>query len=329
MRVHRRGIGRNEAVVRRALPAPAHFLPQLAEQPGDVVAVREQRDVPGLFAAAHRIAAGEQRAERRARCSRRAELGLDLRLPVAAAAVRRAHQADDFERMGARLGDHAHRRAVRLRDEAECHRLEVHEQCIRADVVRTQRLVVERARVVRALLEHRSVEHEVAVQVADAALAHVAHEEPELLEGELRIAGALEDQVAGQRAVLERADRVHLCLPAVRRAERVERDVGRQQLDERGGVERRVGVQRERRRGGPQRLHPERNRRLRDARSAQRLGHRARQRGLGGPGRRGRQGRAHGETEAAGETQHGRHSKDACLRRGAGAKRTRFSALSS
>ena len=161
-----------------------------------------------------------------------------------------------------RLGGNAHGAARRLGDEIEAHRLEIEQQRVRADVVGAQRLVVEARRIVLRRGEIAAVEHQVAAQLAQAALAQPEQHAPEVLEGQVRVAVALENQLTVEYSLLLIARAVHLGFPAVGGPEQFERGVSGHQLHDRRRIHGAIGIQAERRALGTDRLHDDRDARL-------------------------------------------------------------------
>ena len=131
--------------------------------------------------------------------------------------------------------------------EANLHRLEIDEQRVRSDVVGLERLAVERGRIVRDGREERAVEHEVAVDARQPLVAQHRHERLPSLDRDLRIAAALEHEIAVQHAGVERAVEIRDGPPAVVGAEQFERGERRDELHHRRGVVRPIRLVREQR----------------------------------------------------------------------------------
>ena len=72
-----------------------------------------------------------------------------------------------------RLGRDTHLAFRIVGDEAQRDRLEVDEQSVRADVIGSNRFVVEGRRIVCAGIEQTMVEHQIAAQVRDASRAQL------------------------------------------------------------------------------------------------------------------------------------------------------------
>ncbi len=124
--------------------------------------------------------------------------------------------------------------------EPVAHDLEVHQQCIRSDVVGAQRLAVELGRIVLRHVEVTVVQQQVAVDRVNARLSHESQHLPDPLGDEERIPVTADQQVAGQAAILDLAEREDLGRPPVVRAQRVEADERRQQLHRRCRIARHV-----------------------------------------------------------------------------------------
>ena len=231
-----RACGGRHAVAHLAAQLAVHVGPQ-AEQSALVVAFRVgigQR--PGLLATRRWQRAGETGT------CRVGEVGLQCTAPVVARAGgerhRRIHAHARERQVDADRG-HAARRVGRDR---EAERLVVQQQRVGAHVVRAQRLAVEIGRVLVGHVEAAAVEHDVAANLAHAGLLHPLEQQPDPFEHELRVAAALDDEVAVEHAVFHRALQPHRRVPAPRRAEHFERREGRQQLHQRGRVHRLLGL---------------------------------------------------------------------------------------
>jgi hypothetical protein len=149
-----------------------------------------------------------------------------------------------------RLDEEAHLRVLGPEEEAQ--RLEIDEQRVGRDVVRPEHLVVDEVGRYRA--EVSAVEHDVAAHLAHAPAAQVPQQHPEALIVELGVAVALEVEIL--------AVAVDLGLPAVGRAEQLERRVRGHELHHRARVARGLGVQRERGTARPDLLYDDADRRL-------------------------------------------------------------------
>jgi hypothetical protein len=193
--------------------------------------------------------------------------------------VDRHRRRADRELRQRRLGDHGDARAVGRGDEAEAHRLEVDEQRVGPDVVGLERLVVERGGIVRRQPERAAVEHEIAADRLEPAFAQRRDERRPLLDRDLRIAAALEHEVAVEAAVDQRPGQVGLGAPAVIAAEDVERGERRDELHDRRRVHRLLGLVREQRPSRPGLLHDDADVGERNARVQERAADLARQRG--------------------------------------------------
>ena len=136
---------------------------------------------------------------------------------------------------------------VRARRQREGQRLERVEQRVRADVVGRGVVVVEGGQIARGGVEVALVEHERAVDARDAVLADLLDEIDQFFRHELRIAGALDVQIAVQHALrIDFAVGIRGRLPAIVRAEHREARVGGDELHRRGGQHRLVRVDRRR-----------------------------------------------------------------------------------
>ena len=126
----------------------------------------------------------------------------------------------------------------RVRRELELHCLEIHEQRVRHDVVRAIRLAVELAGLRFVDAEEAVVEHQVAADVGQPLAAQAAQQLPQLFDDEVRVAVALQRQVAVELAAVERAQVVNLRGPRVGGAEILERAPRRDDLHHRRGAAR-------------------------------------------------------------------------------------------
>jgi hypothetical protein len=155
-------------------------------------------------------------------------------------------------------------------------------------------------------------------------LLDAPHQQPHALEDELRIAVALDDDVAREHAIGDRSVQPHRRRPGVGRAEQLEAREGGDELHQRGGIDGLVGLPGEPRPGRVDLLHPGDHRiarhaaagerRLDGAWQAARLGR------LGGDRRR-RPGRSRRSRQGDGEEQRG--DEDRTARDGAAAGRRR------
>jgi hypothetical protein len=171
--------------------------------------------------------------------------------------VREAKSVDHLQAGQVRLDEQPHLPVLRVEHEAQ--RLEIDEQRVGRDVVGPEDFVVDQ--VGRHRTEVAAVEHDVAAQLAQAAAAQVAQQQPEAFVIELRVAVAFEVKLV--------AVAVGLGLPAVGRPEQLERRVGRDELHHRARVARRGRVEREARPPRSDFLHDDADARLRHARVAQ------------------------------------------------------------
>jgi hypothetical protein len=210
----------------------------------------------------------------------------------------------------------------RIGREGEQDRAVVEQERVGAGVVGPERLAIEIGGVDLARDEGAAVEDDVAADLAHAGLLQAPRQQPEALEDELRIAVALDVDVAGEDAVDDRPLQPDRRRPGVRRAEQLEGGEGRDELHQRGRIDGLVGLP-----GGarPRRidlLHPRDHRVARHAAARERRLDAARQAaciaGLQGErGRRRRPRRRRRERAGDGE-QRCRQGTD---RRGAAARR--------
>ncbi len=103
--------------------------------------------------------------------------------------------------------------------------------------------------------EVAAVEDEVALDARESLRPQVRHERLPLLDGDLRVAGAAQDQVPAQRAVDQRPAEEGLGAPAVVAAQHLQRGERGDELHRRGRVEGLVRVEREQRPRRPDTLH--------------------------------------------------------------------------
>ncbi len=160
---------------------------------------------------------------------------MQAHVPLACATGARGglHSIDDGERVHGRVGEDADA-AARLGEEDEAGGAEIDQQGRRASVVRAVGSAIEVAALLRSDIEEGVVDDEIAVDMRHAFGAQLPQELPQRLRHEERIATSLKNEVSAQPALGERAVEVDPCLPEVRRAEQLERGVGREQLDGRG-----------------------------------------------------------------------------------------------
>ena len=120
--------------------------------------------------------------------------------------------------------------------EGHHHGLEVQQERIRCCVVGAQRFAVEEARVNLDILERTFVQNNVAGNGFDAQALHPTQEQPQPLRHQLRVALALDVEVAEQRAVSHCAFYKHGRGPGEGGAKQVQRSVGGNQLHHRSRV---------------------------------------------------------------------------------------------
>ena len=171
----------------------------------------------------------------------------DRAAPIVALAVREQRRRADLDRRKRWQDDELGRIAFGIRREFEFHRLEIDEERVGADVVGLQRLAIERRRIVRNRREERAIEDEIAVDDGETLGPHRRHEPLPLLQRDLGIAAALQDEVAPEHAIDQRAAEIRRRLPAVIGAEEFERGERRHELHRRRGVHRLPGLVREQR----------------------------------------------------------------------------------
>jgi hypothetical protein len=175
--------------------------------------------------------------------SRRLDLVRDLPVLTDAAAARELHAVLDGEPLGEGLDAEVDAMSVVGGSDREVGGLPVHEQGIGQDVVRAPELAVE---VLGALVrgaEAGLVDDDVALDRAQSRLPQVVDEAPPTLDGQQRVAAALEVEVAFQHALDDRGIGEGPGLPGVGRAEQVQRRPGRQQLHRRGRRARHARIQ--------------------------------------------------------------------------------------
>ncbi|SOT40407.1 hypothetical protein F01_290072 [Burkholderia cenocepacia] len=254
----------------------AVLLPQREEAAREEGRVIEDREVGRVRAAAQRVVAGERRRHDSAAGRQRRARGRGGRAARARTFDELVVDRQVRERRQHVDGD----LAVVARRDRERHGLERVQQRIGADVVRRAGIVVERRQVARRRREITLVEHEAAGHALDAGLAQLVDEVDQLLGHELRIAGALDVQVALQRAVrVDRAVRVRGGAPAVVGAEDRQAREGRHELHRRGRQHRPARIPRDQRLRIADALDHHAHRRRRHLRTLQRDEHGGRQAG--------------------------------------------------
>ena len=267
----------------------ARLLPELPERPPDIARMVHQAHVPVLLAASQRVRARERRLGLVAAARER---GARIALPVAAFRIGELERVAHRQARQRRFCAHRHAPVLGIRREYEAHGLEVHQQRIGSDVVGAQRLLVETARIVAVRGKVGAIQHQIARDVAQSFLAQFAQQQPEVLQRDLGVAVALQDQIARERAVLQFAVEVRLGLPGESRAQPLQRHERGHQFHHRCRIHRHVRAQRQRRLRGADLLDDDRDAVLRDAGLAQCVRHRRRRRGGGcrrGAQRRGQQ----------------------------------------
>ena len=120
--------------------------------------------------------------------------------------------------------------------------LEVQQQGVRADIVGAQRFTVELRRVVGVRFEKTAVLHQIAVDFAHAERAQPAQQQPEILQCQLGIAVAFENQVALEYVALQLAAGIGLRLPCVAGTEQFQRRIGGEKFHGRGRIHRLRGI---------------------------------------------------------------------------------------
>ena len=195
-----------------------------------------------------------------------------------------------------RFGADGRDAALRIGGEGEQHRAVVQQQRIGHHVVRPQRLAVEIARVLLGRDEGAAVQHDVAADPAHAELLQALEHQPDALEHQLRVAAALDDEVALEHAVADRALQPHRRGPAPGRPQHVERRVGGEQLHQRRRVQRPLALPGQARPGRAHFLHHRDQRVVRQLGLVQRRLDLQRQRPRGG----GAQGKTQERAEYAG-----------------------------
>ena len=216
----------------------------------------EQRHVPVALAARRREAPRERRGGGSAAVD---EFRADGAAPVAAIAAadpgRRAER--DFRER--RLRAQFHRVARCVGREREAHGIETQQKRIGPHVVGLERFLVERRRVVLRGFEPCAVKRQVAGHAIESLRPQRRHERLPLLDGDLGVTIAFDDQIALQHAVNERAAQVGFGLPAIVAAQEFERCESRDELHHRGWIHRARRVVREQRLRCTDFLHHQRN----------------------------------------------------------------------
>ena len=128
------------------------------------------------------------------------EIVLQPGFPVTATRIVKRDLVHDPHLRQLRLGNDADHMGGGVGNELQLHRLEVDEQRIGRGVVRTHRLIVHSASLCGFRREIASIEHEIPADVANAARAQLAQEEPEPFERQRWITMSLQNQITGQHA---------------------------------------------------------------------------------------------------------------------------------
>ena len=131
--------------------------------------------------------------------------------------------------------------ARRIRHELELHGLEVHQQRVRHDVVGAIRLAVERAGIGLVDGEIAVVEHEIARDLGEPHAPQRAQQLPDFLDDELRVAVALDPEVAVELLAVEARPGNRPRSATCRRAQVLERAPRRDDLHDGRRAARHVG----------------------------------------------------------------------------------------
>ena len=83
------------------------------------------------------------------------------------------------------------------------------------------------------------VEHQVAIDLADALFPNLAQEQPQAFHVEARVAAAANDEVAFKHIAALHAGRVGARLPCIGRSQQLQRCLGRYELERGCRIERR------------------------------------------------------------------------------------------
>jgi hypothetical protein len=164
----------------------------------------------------------------------------ELRAPVGAFAADQARHALHRDVVEGRLKANLGRIAGGIRGKDEAHTLEVHEQCVGSDVVGLERLGIERCGIVRRRGEIAAVEHQLAADLGEPGRTQCRDERLELLDGDLRIAVALEHEIALEHRARQPPVSVRFGFPAVVGSQQLERGERRDELHRRRGIHRLV-----------------------------------------------------------------------------------------
>src|SRR5947208_11542636 len=123
------------------------------------------------------------------------ECGEQRAMPIATVAGGEPRRTVDSNIGKWRLDAHLDRIPREIERKDKAHALEVDGERVRADVVGSQRLAVERRRIVSSDVEPSPVQHQVATDGREAGGAKAGDELAELLEGDFRIAAAFEHKI--------------------------------------------------------------------------------------------------------------------------------------
>ena len=159
-------------------------------------------------------------------------------MPIATVAGGEPRRTVDNDIGKWRLDAHLDRIPREIGRKDKAHALEVDGERVRADVVGSQRLAVERRRIVSSDVEPSPVQHQVATDGREAGGAKAGDELAELLEGDFRIAAAFEHQIAAEHAGDDRTVGIGFGLPAIVRPEELEAGKRRHQLHGRRRIHR-------------------------------------------------------------------------------------------
>ncbi len=188
----------------------------------------------------------------------------------------------------------------------QSHGTEVHQEGVGADVVCREAVAVKSGWIVGIERECTAIDAHIAVDHAQSHRAQSAQDGSDVVRHQVWVAAASEPQITRQHAGAKRSQRVNRGLPAIRWSERVERDIGGYELEDRGRVSRRIGIEGACLAGVVEILKHETACRCGDARLFQRCCK------VGGQARRGLRELTDGSHRAAGEQPAGVAAPTAC-----------------
>ena len=101
--------------------------------------------------------------------------------------------------------------------QAQVQRVQIEQQGVRPDVVGAIWFVVECGRIIVIILEMAVIEHDIAANFAQSALAKLVQPQPEFFYGQLGIAIAFKNKIAVQHTVFQFSIQIGFSLPAIGR----------------------------------------------------------------------------------------------------------------